>query len=108
MSLKSFFHILKSNANGTISFSRQFSFVKVAIGVFALYIFLFSVNSFIIRGKNRIKMISLQREIGSYKQESEDSKAKLLELNSNKENLEKFAREQYFMKKQNEDIYIIE
>jgi cell division protein FtsB len=31
----------------------------------------------------------------------------LNELRTNRENLEKFAREQYFMKKDNEDIFII-
>ena len=34
-------------------------------------------------------------------------KQRLTELKTNKENLEKFAREQYFMKKKDEVIYVI-
>lgn len=33
---------------------------------------------------------------------------KLNELNSNRDSLEKFAREQYLFKKEDEDIFIIE
>ncbi len=37
-----------------------------------------------------------------------EDKEKLKELRTSKENLEKFAREQYLMKKDNEDIFIVE
>ena len=37
----------------------------------------------------------------------DESKARLEELRSNDENLEKFARETYQMKRDNEDVFII-
>ena len=37
----------------------------------------------------------------------ENDRNRLNELRTNNENLEKFAREQYLMKKPNEDIFII-
>ena len=49
----------------------------------------------------------LEREISFYNNEIESNKAKMQELQSSDENLEKFAREQYFMKKANEDIFIV-
>ena len=46
--------------------------------------------------------------IEHYQHVIDESNRRLNELRSNSENLEKFAREQYLMKKPNEDIYIIE
>ena len=42
-----------------------------------------------------------------YKDVIKTNKQKLNELKSSHQNLEKFAREQYLMKKENEDIFII-
>ena len=42
-----------------------------------------------------------------YQQIVDESKARLEELRSNDENLEKFARETYQMKRDNEDVFII-
>jgi cell division protein FtsB len=42
-----------------------------------------------------------------YQQRIEEDKRKLRELKTNNENLEKFAREQYYMKKDDEDLFII-
>lgn len=50
---------------------------------------------------------SLKKQIAFYRKQTEQDKAKLYELRSNKENLEKFARENYYMKKDNEEIFII-
>lgn len=50
---------------------------------------------------------SLKKQIEFYRNKTEEDKTKLYELRSNKENLEKFARENYFMKKENEEVFII-
>jgi len=42
-----------------------------------------------------------------YEEKIKEDNAKVEELKSNPANLEKFAREQYLMKKDNEDIFII-
>jgi cell division protein FtsB len=42
-----------------------------------------------------------------YEEKIREDRAKLEELESNPANLEKFARENYLMKKDNEDIFII-
>lgn len=53
--------------------------------------------------KNR----SLEKEIKHYQKEIEINSKKLNDLHTDKEGLERFAREEYFMKKPNEDVYII-
>jgi len=54
------------------------------------------------------KMRSLENEIERYKKEIEQNKQKIQELQTDKAGLERFAREEYLMKKENEDIFIIE
>ncbi len=49
----------------------------------------------------------LEKDRDYYKERIEEDRRKLNELKTSNDNLEKFAREQYFMKKDNEDIYII-
>ena len=53
------------------------------------------------------KIRSLEREIKHYQKEIEINSKKLNDLRTDKEGLERFAREEYFMKKPNEDVYII-
>lgn len=53
------------------------------------------------------KIRSLEKEIKHYREEIEINRGKLNALRTDKEGLERFAREEYFMKKPDEDIYII-
>ena len=54
------------------------------------------------------KIIDLERDIQRYKKEIEQNKKKLEELQTDKVGLEQFAREEYLMKKADEDIFLIE
>lgn len=54
------------------------------------------------------KIRSLEKEIEHYQQEIEVNGMKLNDLHTDKEGLERFAREEYFMKRVNEDVFIIE
>lgn len=63
---------------------------------------------------NFIDLIQLRREINAledkkeyYTSEIAIAKKTQLELFSNTRNLEKFAREKYYMKKDNEDLFIV-
>ena len=53
------------------------------------------------------KIRSLEKEIKHYQKVIEINSKKLNDLHTDKEGLERFAREEYFMKKPNEDVYII-
>ncbi len=59
-----------------------------------------------IRYKSEIRQ--LQLKIETYKKDIAESIQKSTELRTNNENHEKFAREQYKMKKAKEDIVIVE
>ena len=50
---------------------------------------------------------SLEKEIKFYQKEIEVNRKKLEDLHTDKEGLERFAREEYFMKRPNEDVFII-
>ena len=56
--------------------------------------------------KKELNEISVQNELKSI--EIEQVKEKTLQLTTNKEALEKFAREHYLMKKKDEVIYVFE
>ena len=54
------------------------------------------------------KIKSLENEINRYRREIEQNKQMIKELQTDKAGLEEFAREEYFMKKEDEDIFIVE
>ncbi|SDC64387.1 FtsB family cell division protein [Williamwhitmania taraxaci] len=76
--------------------------------VFVLWLGFFDKNNLVdLLGElNKIK--SYEKEKLYYQEKIASDREKMKELRTNKENLEKFAREQYLMKKKNEDIFIVE
>lgn len=75
--------------------------------VFLVWILLFDNNNLIDRYHYLKNLRQLEKDKEYYQERIEEDRRKLNELKTSDENLEKFAREQYFMKKENEDIYII-
>lgn len=57
--------------------------------------------------KNVDKINELKSEIATYQERYDRDQAKLLELNNNPKAVEKIARERYFMKKENEEIFVL-
>jgi cell division protein FtsB len=53
------------------------------------------------------RIVELKRQKEHYQTEIEENEKRMQELQSNPENLEKFAREQYLMKKKREYIFIM-
>ncbi|MDL2265784.1 septum formation initiator family protein [Parabacteroides sp. OttesenSCG-928-G07] len=53
------------------------------------------------------KIRTLEKEIKAYELEIEENTKKLNDLHTDKEGLERFAREEYHMKKPDEDIFLI-
>lgn len=75
--------------------------------VFTVYITFFDEHNLINRWQTYQKINQLEEEYEFFQEEIKITKQKKNELESNNQNLEKFAREQYLMKKENEDIFII-
>jgi len=80
----------------------------ITIIIFANVLTFCGPNSLVNRFQTRRKIRVLEQEIGDYNQRIEANKQKINELETNKDNLEKFAREQYLMKEDGEDIYLID
>ena len=85
-------------------FANKYTFVGL---LFVIWIALFDKYSFIDRLQLCSKINQLENEQKYYREKIEEDKRKKEELLGNRDKLEKFAREQYLMKKENEDIFII-
>ncbi|WP_085536894.1 FtsB family cell division protein [Massilibacteroides vaginae] len=81
-------------------------YVVVIVGFLALT-FIAGDSNLYMRYQYDEKIRSLENEINYYQKEIIVNQEKLNNLHTDKEGLERFAREEYFMKKENEDIFII-
>lgn len=80
----------------------------ITLGTFLLIIGVLDENSLIQRASHRAEIHQLKTEIDRYRKQYEHDSKLLKEISSNPEALEKVAREKYFMKKENEDIFVFE
>ncbi len=71
-----------------------------------VWLLFFDKNDFFSQYEMVRKLNKLKREQAYYKAEIEKNRTELLELKTNPESLEKFAREKYLMKKDNEDVFV--
>jgi cell division protein FtsB len=79
----------------------------LTIAIFLIWLLLFDSNNLISRYKDLRELQKLKTDREYYLKRIEADRQKLHELKTDDHNLEKFAREQYLMKKPDEDIYII-
>ncbi len=77
------------------------------ISVFLVWMLFFDENSFLNHYEFNKEIKKLQNEKEYYNSQINKDK-ELIEKLNDKDKLEKFAREEYNMKKENEDIYLIE
>lgn len=77
------------------------------IALFVIWMVFFDTNSFFIHNELNDEINTLQENKEFYKDEIDHDKSFIEKMKDSNEQ-EKFAREKYFMKKDNEDIYIIE
>lgn len=75
--------------------------------IFAIWISFFDTYHLIDRIKSVNTLHELETERDFFKEEIIKYRRQIYELDHDKESLEKFAREQHLMKKENEDVYII-
>ena len=78
--------------------------------IFVIIIFGFFVteSNIFARFSYDAKIIELNGQIDHYRNKTIEDKQKLEELQSDKDRIEKFARENYLMKKEDEDVFILE
>jgi len=75
--------------------------------IFLVWMVFFDRNDLFSQWEYHQQVSKLKQERDFYQKETAKVHQDLDELTSNKEKLEKFAREKYLMKKENEDIFVI-
>ncbi len=74
-----------------------------------VWVLFFDENDYITTQKSRLNdLATLSKKRAYYKREIETAQQELSDIQNSDDALEKFARERYLMKKNGEDIFIIE
>jgi cell division protein FtsB len=74
---------------------------------FVVWMLFFDRNDMLSQYEYRSEVNKLEAEKGFYEVETAHVKKDLTELTTNLNTAEKFAREKYYMKKDNEDVFVI-
>jgi cell division protein FtsB len=93
---------------------RNYKIIKFITNIFVLilipfliWMFFFDENSYLVHRKFNNEITDLESTISYYQKKIIEDKATIKNLKDSLQ-LERFAREKYLMKKENEDIYLIE
>lgn len=76
------------------------------LGSFIIWMLFFDNDSIVRQFQRKYQIIKLNKEIKYYTKELRKTKIEEKALNHSDEYFEKFVRENYLLKKQNEDLYI--
>lgn len=87
------------------------SFIKrhkygVAIVLFLLFISVVDENNLWSRYQRRVEIADLRREIDKFQAQYDEETAQLEALERDPQAAERMARERYFMKRPNEDVFV--
>lgn len=83
---------------------------KIVVGIllfFLIWMLFFDEYNWLRIRKDQQKLDALQEEKVYLKQKIADDRQQLKDLQNDTDKLEKFAREKYLLKKENEDVYVI-
>jgi cell division protein DivIC len=81
--------------------------MTVIVSVFLVWITFFDSNNLISLMRLNRQIHNLEKEAGFYESQTETANQDREALITNPELLEKFAREKYYMKKNDEDVFLI-
>lgn len=85
--------------------ARKKYWIVVTLGV--LFVGFFGENSLLQHARNRIQIREIQAQIDEYNARYERDEQQLKELQRNPKAMTKIAREKYFMKADDEDIFVL-
>jgi cell division protein FtsB len=80
----------------------------LALAGFVVWMLFFDEKDVFTQIKRTKELEKIQNRIAFYKQEIDRTKKQIEQLDTDPAMLEKFAREKYFMKRDNEEVFIIE
>lgn len=79
----------------------------VSLLVFIVWIVFFDRNDVITQMGRKKELLKLESSAAFYESEIANTKKDLLNLNNKPAILEKFAREKYYLKRPNEDVFLV-
>lgn len=79
----------------------------ITILSFIVWLTFFDKNDFFSQFEYKQKLYKLELDKKYYLDEIKKNRTDMVELMTNSKNFEKFAREKYLMKKDNEDVFVI-
>ncbi len=79
----------------------------LTIAIFAIWMLFFDQNNMVDRIQMKAEIRQLENDREYYLEQIQVDSARLHELTTNRDNLEKYAREQFLMKKSNEDVFVV-
>lgn len=79
----------------------------ITLAAFFIYMLFFDANDIVSLMRLKGELKELEQNKQYYREQIEITRNDLNDLLTNDKNLEKFAREKYLMKKDNEDIFVI-
>ncbi|MCU0335972.1 MAG: septum formation initiator family protein [Chitinophagaceae bacterium] len=79
----------------------------LALAAFAVWMAFFDKNDFFTQQARKAELEALNEKIGYYRQQIAATQQELQALQNDPGTLERYAREKYFMKRPNEDIYVL-
>ncbi len=80
----------------------------IVLVVYGVWVTIFDANSLMEIHGASVRVDLLNQKKKYYEEKITRDSMRLVELKTNRSNLEKFAREQYYMRRDNEDIYVVE
>ena len=83
------------------------NFYVLSILLFLFWVIFIDSNNLIVHARLTKKLWDLENQKEYYQEKKKQIQQERLELLTNSELLEKFARERYLMKKPTEDLYVI-
>lgn len=85
---------------------KYLKYIIVAV-VFMIWVGFLDVHNLKEQVNYQMKISELEGEREYYLKKIKEDSTRLSELNTDEDNLEKYAREKYYMKKQGEEIYLV-
>ncbi len=79
----------------------------ITISVFGIWMLFFDQNNLVDRMRMSAEIRQMEDDREYYIDQIEKDSTRLHELTTDKDNLEKYAREQFLMKKKNEDVFVV-
>jgi cell division protein DivIC len=79
----------------------------ITIAVFAIWMLFFDQNNLVDRLRMSGEIRRLEEDRQYYMEQIEKDSIRFHELTTDRDNLEKYAREQFLMKKKDEDVFVV-